>query len=290
MTRNKSKRPIKNIKKIIFSSLFIASLVFIMISVSFSWFIDNDHATVSNISISVIEAENLVIKEVEGDWVHRIDISTAGGENNFTFDQVTGNGGVFYTPIQELLPVESSTGDYIFEDYQVTGIEPIDEAKLRESVYIYDFVLKIEQDNDVYLSDCTASGRGASVLRVALLSKDTDGTYKTIFIWIPDVVTKLEDDGSISSDNPETSILFHKENSEAYSVNVTGEAGYTTADGVTYLWGDIPACEYMVTSLYKNEEVDLRIVIWTEGTDRDCRDYVSLGDVNINLNFTAVKK
>ena len=289
MILGKTKRRRIRVKNIIFSLLFIVLLVS-MVSISFSWFTHSTQAVASGISINVVDAGNLVIKEGEGDWSHKLDILGSDSENSFKFQQVTGNGSAFYSPVQEKYVVEGAPEGYVYENYKITGIEPISSQDVSKYVYVYDFSAMIEQESDMYLADCYATGKGASVLRMALFIKNSQGDYENVLIWIPDVVTKLNDDGTVVTDDPESVVYFHNENAEKYGIDIVESAGVTVYDGIKYVWGNIPYGEHKVATLLSNTSVDLRIVLWTEGDDRDCRDYVSLGDVSIKLDFTAIEK
>lgn len=283
-------------KKLIFGAMFVFSLIFIMIAVSYSWFFNGNRGRAEGLSVEVMNANNLLVKSEDSEWVKRMTLSAPEG---FNFQAVTGNGESFYSPKIELVEVGVSDS-YSAWDYRVTGFEPIEESALSGNVFTYDLSFIIEEENELCLQNSKVEhgedpndprGYASAALRVALQLKEGE-EYRTVFIWIPDVMTKLDIDEnnhvSITREQ-EREITFVNELGEEYQIAIEGEQGSSVIDGVNYVWGDITDPVY-VAELGAMQEREVRLVIWVDGLDRDCENPLMSANVPVSLNFTAIEK
>jgi len=301
MLQGKAKKAIG--RRAIFLGIFIVSLIVIMVATTFSWYYVRREVTVSEFSIEVVEANNLVIR-APGDDSGWSKLLTMQADEEFAFGAVAGNGTSFFALVFELVEQESGTDEYNIDAYEKTGYKPLAADAHAQYLYTYDFSVFIETAHDLCLASGTAVKQQATAdpvdnasaaLRVALLVKE-DNAYKTALIWFPDVQTQLLEDGQgnwyVSEEpTPETEITLVNEAGEDYSVAITGTSGHTTDEnGVTYVWGDIAAQDQItIASLSSNTERELRLVIWVDGNDRDCRNAIMSGAVFVDLKFTAAK-
>lgn len=297
MTKNQTKGRGIKLKSIIFRSLFVASLVMIMVSVSFSWFYNGKESSISGVSVKTDEANNLVIRGSDGRWVKRLVIPMPEG---FAFGAVTGDGTAFYRPVFELREVGNSEL-YDYSDYVLSGLERIPEDELKNYLLTCDFSARIERDHELYLSELSVS-RGESadprdyastVLRLALMVKEEEA-YRPLLIWIPDVsVLHLSsyDEVDLSVSETETAVIFTDEAENQRKVPVSGASGsfYAEEEGVTYLWGEFTEPFYL-RDILAEEEYDYRLVIWVDGMDPDCVNALMSGDVLVDVRLSAVRK
>ena len=114
--------------------------------------------------------------------------------------------------------------------------------------------------------------------------------YRTLVIWIPDVVSKVDINGEITTEQ-ETEVVFRDDNGDTYQIAIDGENGtYTDSEsGIQYVWGSIIE-PLALTDLPAGSPLDLRLVLWIDGEDRDCRDFVPLTDVSVALHLSAGQK
>ncbi len=291
-------------RRALFLSIFVVSLIVIMVAVSFSWYYVRRAVTVSQFSIEVVEANNLVIRSSE-DGEGWSKLLTMQADEGFAFGAVAGNGESFFAPVIELVPQDDGKGEFSSYAYEKTGYTPLSATDQSQYVFTYDFSVSIENAHDLCLVQGTAVKQQASsdpvdhagaALRVALLVEEGEA-YRTVLIWIPDVQTQLleNDDGSWYVDaersEPESSITLVDATGKDYSVEITGTSGQTTAEnGVTYVWGDIAQQdEVTIAALPSQTEKNFRLVIWVDGNDRDCHNAIMAGSVCVDLKFTAVK-
>jgi hypothetical protein len=119
--------------------------------------------------------------------------------------------------------------------------------------------------------------------------KEND-VYRTLLIWIPDVITTLDINGEVTTEQ-ETEVTFRDDNGDIYKIAIDGESGTydDTGSGIKYVWGPI-IDPLTLTDLPAGDALDFRLVLWIDGEDRDCRDFVPLSDVSVALHLSAEKK
>ncbi len=304
MSNSKAKRAIG--RRAIFLAIFIVSLIVIMVAVSFSWYYIRREVTVSEFSIEVVEANNLVIRSSEDDrgWSKLLIMQT---DEDFAFGAVAGNGTSFFAPRIELVAQDDGKGEYSRYAYEKTGYIPLADTEHSQYLFAYDFSVSIENEHDLCLMQGTTvatqqestdpTDHASAALRVALLVKE-NGTYHTALIWIPDVQTQLIEDKSsgnwyVNTEDPvpETSITLVDAQGKDYSIEITGTSGHMIdQSGVTYVWGDITEQDLItVANLPSQTEKEFRLVVWVDGNDRDCNNSIMGGNVFVDLKFTAAK-
>ena len=129
-------------------------------------------------------------------------------------------------------------------------------------------------------------------MRIAILQKNSDGTYESKLIWAPSSTVELYQDeqGQLhvnpNSANCETTYTYLGEDpDEPIVIETNGEAsGHQEIDGVVYAWGEIETKLPMGT-LTGGEENEFRLVIWVDGNDRECHNALLSGLVFLILHF-----
>lgn len=223
----KSKTKKANIRRRIFSGMFVVSLVIIMISVSFSWFSTGSKATVTGIQMSVADEGSLsfLVGDVEQPIVNfPIDAdqeplkAVSGNGKYFYTAELDENGNPIYSQIISGKLPEISEGDAIQDPKQKELL-----AFKAAGIYAFDFSLKSEDDGPVYLypksqedangnrktsgvTPVTEDGKNSpygefspgyisGAIRIAILQYDPElKEYHPTFIWAPDTDVELYSD------------------------------------------------------------------------------------------------
>ena len=270
----KPERKGKKRRRILFKSMFVISIVSIMISVSYSWFTSSNKASVKGVVINVIDPKNLEAG----------DIDQYG-----TLDVVTGDGISFFKPLIDEVAIEPEEGDnsgfitYKYDkasDYTQTNdkVTLQKSEAVAENVRIIDFTLEMTGEPEkIYLLPGTAivptEGSPAyltGALRVAFLKFDSaTGTYKPLLIWIPDVTSVAEGEPEL-----ESSYTFVSEGGVVSTLNdIDAETGTITKgegdDKRTYIWGPIGEGRNIEFDTFSGNG-NYRCVIWLDGNDREC--------------------
>ncbi len=220
----KSKTKKANIRKRIFSGMFVVSLVIIMISVSFSWFTTGSKATVTGIQMSVADEGSLsfLVGEEEQPLIQfPID------DDQEPLKAVSGNGKYFYTAEldKEGNPIYSQIiSGKLPEGNSIEAIRKSESDAFKAAgIYAFDFSLKSEDDGPVYLYPQSqedengerktsgvspvieedknspygefSPGYISGAIRIAILQCDLEtGEFYPTFIWAPDTDVELYTD------------------------------------------------------------------------------------------------
>jgi hypothetical protein len=289
--------------------MFVAAVIFIMISLTYSWFTSSSRATVDGLKIDVIDPNNLTADGI-----------TISGEAN----ALSGNGTRFFKPVFKDSYETVISGSEVIKAYRKTiasyspsGDDVESKVADADNLLTVDFSLSIAGEHELYMTNGTsitaADGspdflKGA--VRVAVLKFVPDeaaaetesaveteteaqtesqteaeteagvsGKYVTELVWIPDVLTNKDGDDRLDTDY----IIATAESREAEkSFSVSAESGETKVDGVRYVWGAV-GDGIKVGML--NGEGKYRIVIWIDGNDRECDQSISGGEIKAAFKF-----
>lgn len=292
------------IKKCIFSSMFVISLVFLMIAVSFSWFTNGKKASVSGITVQTVEANNLEVMSERGTWTKVADMPI---DEEFKFSPVTGDGKSFFTPLLKLGVLD---GQPNVLDFKVAGYEGIKEGEYAQNgIYETTFTFRVENTKALCL------GMGSSVVPADLNEHSAYGDYSNGYIcgavriafyqveggnevlkciWIPNSTVHLDVSGNTSLNiDPETAVVeseyvFSHSNPEQKTRIITnGEAsGSQIIDGVVYFWGDLGSDKPLMV-IEGNKDLTVKMIVWVEGTDREAHNALVDGRIYMNLEFNV---
>ena len=276
-------KPIKKRKfsrKALIKVMFVISIVFIMVSLTYSWFTASNSASVNGLEIQVVDPNNLTPGGI-----------TSGGELN----SIAGDGTSFYKPEFKEQPKKDADGKdilydgkyYVYENVKTGKYDPSgDDVKsataVAKNVFYVDFSLSISGDHDIYLVD------GSSVaatdpkdsafnpaLRVAILKKNADGIYEPVLVWIPH--------------NTSATIVYPNEEETGEGADGVSEETLTSEDDsfndVDYAWGAVTSENKIKIDTINGQEL-YRCVVWLDGNDEASEDYSALGKaVNVMLKF-----
>lgn len=293
--------------------MFVAAVIFIMISLTYSWFTYSESASVNGLTINVTDPNNLT---ADG-------ITVSGAAN-----ALSGNGTSFFKPVFKDAYETVINGSEVIKAYRkaIASYTPSGddvESKVADAdnLLTVDFSLSIAGEHELYMTNGTSitSAEGSpdflkGAVRVAVLKFVPDeaatetesateteaeaqtesqteneteaeteagvsGKYVTELVWIPDVLTNKDGDDKLESDY----IIAAAESRDAEkSFSVSAESGETTVDGVRYVWGAV-GDGIKVGTL--NGEGKYRIVIWLDGNDRECDQSISGGELNATFKF-----
>lgn len=289
--------------------MFVAAVIFVMISLTYSWFTSSSRATVDGLKIDVIDPNNLT---ADG-------ITVSGAAN-----ALSGNGTSFFKPVFKDAYETVINGSEVIKTYRKaiasytsSGDDVESKVADADNLLTVDFSLSIAGEHELYMTNGTSitAANGSpdflkGAVRVAVLKFVPDeaatetesqteteteaqtesqteveteagvsGRYVTELVWIPDVLTNKDGDDKLETDY----IIAAAESRDAEkSFSVSAESGETTVDGVRYVWGAV-GDGIKVGAL--NGEGKYRIVIWLDGNDRECDQSISGGELNATFKF-----
>ena len=267
-TAPKKKR--RSIRRTLFGAMFVMSIIFIMISLTFSWFSLSETSHVDGAQLGVSDANNLEV----------------GGQFSMgKIDSVAGDGVSFFKPVLENKLVGTNGNYNIYQKvksgkYNALPDDVVSERAVADNMFVKDFTLTIRGKCNVYMVDGTGivpEGEGAEFLegamRVSVMKFNEESKkYELCLIWIPDVTSQKS--GEDLLDSKVTYVYFDEEGAKESSFEITSEYGEKILDnGVRYVWGKIdgkPENNVLIGEL--NGTGKYRFVIWLDGNDREC-DY-----------------
>jgi hypothetical protein len=295
-----------NKRSIIICLLLIVVLLFSVVSLSYSWFLYQQPNKTQVFDVNVENSYNLKISApivwgaiVDEEW-HR----------TFKLKPVTGDGENFFLPVYEKQEVLDGSGVYDKLPSQ-SKFERIDETELPNYMYRLDFTLSVEgfvdlyfdfTDNKTYVRPASDSSDGkygyspdnvCSAVRLAIIQ---EGEIKCI--WIPNTTTelKIENGDRVLKDGTcESRYIFRHENDGAIASKANSDiiltsykpqGSYTDPEsGIVYIWGDITEENCPQISQLKPGVNNMNILVWLEGTDRECDISMSEGRIDANVCF-----
>jgi len=218
----------------LFGALFVISLVFIMVSVSFSWFTTGKQASVSGIQMQVEDGDELTLKI--GDQQNTTMSFEFDAE--YPLQARTGNGLYFYDAVLGYPENDSgstsgsTTLDKVVMGY-TTVVNPdtfveLDPAQteceqyIKNGVCAVDFSLNLDKDANAYLYGKSSNDAPSTIspankadyenannkspygdfdigyicgaMRIAILQKNEAGQYVPTLIWAPSTTVELYED------------------------------------------------------------------------------------------------
>lgn len=293
-------------RSVMISVILIVSLLFAAVSLSYSWFLYQRPNRTQEFDVNVESAQNLTISSpmVWGDNVNEDWYRT------FTLKPITGDGENFFLPTFEKREVVAGSGVYDSVPSQ-TKFNNIESSELYNYMYRLDFTLSGTgfvglyldySEGKTYVKPSSDSNEGkygyspdnvCAAVRLAILQ---EGELKCI--WIPNSTTELSVDKGqrvLKDGVCESQYVFRHKNDglKAYSrnsdiINTRGKAqgSYVNPETeVVYIWGDISADNCPQIADLKPGINNISILVWLEGTDRECDISMSEGRIDANICF-----
>ncbi len=283
-------------KKIIFGSMFVISSLLIMIAVSFSWFYNGKTATVSGITVDVTPADNLMVKfSSDTDWKKKIHLNfpdtpmkPVSGDGSQFFDSVLGrNSATEILEVQDFEAIKDIESYGIFEAHFSMLVENQNHLKLAKTSS-----LTPAEGDIVYPYEGVDAGQICAAMRVAFMVKEEDA-YRLVSVWIPNAQTEITPNGeggliiNESGAVEETYKFRSSTDEEPILIETEGKAfGVKEIEGVRYVWGNLEE-DIIICEMQPNTPIDLKLVIWLDGEDRECRNEMIGGQVAAIFDFTV---
>ena len=300
-----------NYKHSIFVSIvLILSLLFAAVSLSYSWFLYQRPNRTHLFDVKVESTYDLKASkpivwggEVDEEW-----------HSTFALKPVTGDGVNFFLPTFEKQEVVEGSGVYDKLPSQ-SKFEDLDVSEHSNYMYRLDFTLSIANYVDLYLGvgndktyvrPASAGNEGkygyspdnvCSAVRVAFFQ---EGELKCI--WIPNTTTELafeNGDRVLKNGVCESRYVFRHTNDgrtatslNADVINTGGKSEGSYVDpetGVVYIWGDITDANCPRISKLRPGLNNMNILVWLEGTDRECDISMSEGRIDANICFAIAE-
>lgn len=264
-------------RKTLIKIMFVISVIFIMISLTYSWFTYSNNANVNGLEIQVTDPNNLIAGGIE-----------AIGEVN----TVAGNGTEFFT--HQLVNIEAGDPVNGFQAYKkvpkkdkngVGFYKPLSDDVISavadvQNVLVKDFTLKITGEHTINMikgSQISVSEALKPALRVTLLKFDAEkNEYAPLFVWVPyaESVTVVypDDDSDLGKDADGASEMLRKKT----DTEVEGS--------LKYYWGEIGDTPISLGNI--SGEGKFRVVVWLDG-NATTAEYQSVSGqaVTVKLNF-----
>ena len=282
----------KKRRRLIIKSMFVMSIIFGMISVSYSWFAQSNTARVEDVSMSLISAQNVTLD--------RINVYGK-------LEPVSGDGKNFFVPGIGLTTLETEASETTDLKYVTSAYDKINdtykrtEDKVTEqtlsdalvpNVRVIDFSVKMSGEKTQLLlmpgsAITPKSGTPAylpGAIRVSFFKKNESNVYDQLFIWIPDVMSTVDADTPVLEDEY-VIVTGTSTDGTVQTLEITGETGTATVSGITYIWGEL---EEAVTL---GDVGEYRCVIWLDGNDRECNSALinKKFEIALNIEFAEQK-
>ena len=288
----------KKRRRILFKSMFVMSIIFVMISVSYSWFVQSNFARVTDVTVNVVDPKNVTTEDV---FIVGQLSPIAGDGKNFFVPEIGETVLEFETESEEL-PEEVEDGEELVEtepEYIVSGYDKIgntysailDDVTAEtissdniKNVRVIQFTINMPGDAQKLClmpgTSITPVGNApsylAGALRVSFLKKNAQNEFETVLIWIPDVTSTVKEG---ETELEAKYVFVSEEGTETVSLLVTDD----TFDGASCEFG--PIQDAIALGGEFSGEATFRCVIWLDGNDRECNADLINQQFTVNLNI-----
>ena len=304
-------RKAKKRHRLVFKAMFVMSIIFIMISVSYSWFTASDKATINGLTINVVDTKDLM----KGDIKIFGELRPVSGDGkNFFVPEDIGLVPVIETESESAPegeepeePAQTAKPDYIILGYDkksdnyvalpddVTA-EDLKNANIN-NVVVMQFLLDLRGTAEKLLlmpgtsiTPVNASAKNLDgAVRVAFLKKGENG-YTPFLIWIHDDthIEMIEDEnGSLVETDVEENEYIFVSQAGTETTKVTN-ADDANLGGVPCVFGPITESGVLFDNLSGKGEY--RCVIWLDGNDVECNSSLFGQEFKLNLNIEPEAK
>ena len=276
----------------------ILSMLVVLVSVTFSWFVFAKDSWVNPFEVGVVGVVNVEVSNEgneDSDWSNKVVYNP--DEELGSFTEFSGNGERLYVPIVER---QTITGFYLpdYSEREKDFIEIDTYFKTNGAIKLFlDSASSISPYDENNPKDYIAGA-----VRVAFLVED-----HLPIIWAPNPNYEFKDGEIIKDGNVESSYQYVYEETGKEFID-TSEENFVTiptngkSAGVSedkrFMWGnpkDIENYYESVNPIFKTskpregEEVIVKVTIrvWVEGYDREANKELIGGKIRMNLKFTA---
>lgn len=287
----------------VFVGILILSFSLVLARVTLAWFWNGKSTQVEPFDADVLDVYHIMVRTDESDWAYDVELRTEK-----ELSPITGDGVSFFTPRFTLERVPESNGVVSYMK-KVEAYDPLPEADLPENAYVLDFQIQTQHTTPLYLSKATEvrpenssavasdgalKDMGAGALRMALLQKTAEGEYALCYYYVPNPEYELQSVpgggyAATSSGTPEKTYEIRTAADASFTVVPADyPQGYVTSAGTVYVFrmpedGTLPS----TVTVSEGEDNYFRLVVWLEGTDRECKDAVAGGRIYLRLQLTT---
>ncbi|MBR1391117.1 MAG: hypothetical protein IJ567_06720 [Lachnospiraceae bacterium] len=266
------------------SSIVMALICVLMLSgATYAWFTLGNTARVNSLSLQVTSEGNLyVAKEQSGISQKLTEISIASGASQILYPCTTeANGTTMLSPVYAT-------------DNEVSGTKQIAEADKEKYYYETDIYLEVEEALAVNSSPNTYD------ITLGKNSNNNDGTYvnsqaSNSAEQHPERCVRISfilDDGTVAVYEPNSNVsntgdMATNSTGKGYTGTHKQEAGgaFAGESGTIYYTGDSSA----LFQLKGNTPTKVKVRVWFEGTDNDCRNSIQEAQIVSQLKFISHK-
>ncbi len=306
--------------KIFLTVTALLALVMLLITATFSWMVGSESGRMAGFWTQVTRKPNFLIREDASDWEGSVHLTVPPGELKPVCGDISaGTPGVgqFYTAsLTKRLDEIRSNDDQseVAEIYRISEVTltELDDADLGDYVFTYEAKLVTERPCSISLSRDSSFGVAPEVAetdidyplfsspekkkpygsygaaRIAILTYDeTSACYVPRCVWIPNPYYEYSDQRSaltVNGNIEESYYIVTDENYTKTAVDTEGRGYWTSPEGIVYIW-DLEQCPVLFSM--DGTELNIKIVVWIDGTDRECRNFMSGGNATMLLKFTA---
>ena len=277
------------------------TMVLLLISVTFCWFIFAKDSSVGSIDVNVTEVITVQISNSEKNvWNDKLQINSTGKMVSVT--EFSGDGNKLYSPITSQFQVigfqlNKDTLNYnqeIEKDY----IEIVSYIKTDGPISLY-----LGPDSQILpVKDSALKDNIVGAIRVAVLVEDCDP-----FIWAPNATYEFDPEtGKVNKEGtPESAYYYAYKNTDdefltpedIVKIDNTNLLPYGVSENKRFVWGDLTKIEDYIqnvdpifrTAKQLTQSIEIKVVVrvWIEGTDREAVRQLIGGKFKMNLTFLA---
>lgn len=304
-------------KRILYKSILIIGVLFVLASVSFAWFHSSNKANVgSGMQTGIEDAYVLEISTDGGtSWVYADEFKISGGGS---VKPVCGNGAKFFFPEEDYNVVTEGKNKYVSHGKLMFSDVSSD---YKNYVFEQQFMVRSDYDCNIFLAgggvnpgrdsaqsavkkagtdEYYSSGYICAASRVALFEKDSSG-WQLLSVWMPNPTVCLSGDSEHGytlnlEGEVEDSYVFPSamkntgEIQSALTIETTGEGGQKldsgskVVDGVLYGWGDISVLPPL-GELSAASPRTFKLMLWIDGLDRECENVFQAGTLDFSFEI-----
>ena len=277
------------------------SIVFCLVTVTFSWFVFSKEGWINPFDVNISKVISVQISSDKVNWTDKLEINE-DSSNYGTFTEFSGNGDKMYIPI---ISNKTITGfykpdysnrekDYIEIDTYIQTDSPIN--------------LFLSPESKITPSDPTCyEDNIAGAVRVAFLLKNEHGQLiKKPMIWAPNSTYQYISESDVDKEGQveDSYSYIYKENNDTFvettdlvEIPTKGQAS-GISDDKYFMWGDLTNINkyyeealplFTVANVDGSTIVKLTIAVWVEGQDREAQASLIGGKVKMNLKFNGVE-
>lgn len=276
----------------------VLSMVVVLISVTFSWFVFAKDAWVNPFDVSVVGVVNVTISgDGKDNWGNKVVISDENTKASLT--EFSGNGEKLYIPVVDKINGKSIISKFYLPDYSDRVKDYIEfdtYIKANDAVKLF-----LDKESSILpLDENNPKDSIAGAIRVAFLVEN-----QTPIIWAPNATYEYKNGIVNKNGTPESMYSYVYSESEDRFISKDSmvyienpelkEAG--VGDNKNFIWGDISKIEDYINVanpilkigyLTQEEYIEkITIRVWVEGTDREAQASLIGGKIKLSLKFKS---